>query len=492
MGQWMGEIMPANTVNNLLRSDITIRASNGYMHLPEDIANAENYYRRAIYDKLGGKTVGKTVFIGPANFYVIRAVIKAAWDLGCNVFNQEGHPAYRVMPEFKNFYDFIDVIVIFPPLDDLVDSPHSKWVNEWMPEKHVFTPPMIDETIYPEFHPELDKPIGPDTIAIKTHTSGTTGFPKIIDFTHSRVIELAEHTIEYNGFEETDRPLHNKTMHHGSLFVNYAIPLLMLCQNHYDGDISSFKGRTIEEQLYNELVYIKNNKITRWLLPYSYLRDLVNVEPIDLEGKVALNGIVGPFHDQMKTLFKKFNPKQIVNMFGSSEMGTMFISKTTPDNINSYNHARFDIINPHIDYELYPDHVKAKWKTSSDWFTMSDKFKVKDGVLWWLGRSNTVVIDGEDIDAVDLFSFLANKYKSTEFSIVQDFELNRLYLAVFDSEIFTDLATVNQYIKENYTKVPWGINQCFSAMNQFEKINVVVGMKPSAPLLLYYFRNQGK
>jgi hypothetical protein len=479
-------------LGDLLRSDITIRAANGYMHLPEDIANAENYYRRAIYDKLGGKTVGKTVFIGPANFYVIRAVIKAAWDLGCNVFNQEGHPAYRVMPEFKNFYDFIDVIVLFPPVDDQANAPHTKWVQEWMPEKHVLTPPMVDETIYPEFHPELDQPVSVDTIAIKTHTSGTTGFPKIIDFTHRRVIELADHTIEYNGLEGTDRPLHNKTMHHGSLFVNYAIPLLMLCQNHYDGDISSFKGNTIQEQLYNALVYIKNNKITRWLLPYSYLRTLPEVDPIDLEGRVALNGIVGPFHDQMKVIFEKFNPRHVINMFGSSEMGTMFISKTTKENIGSYNHARFDIVNPYIDYEVHPTYVRTRWKTSESWYIMSDRFKIIDGVLWLLGRNDTVTIDGDPIDTADLFKFLADKYKSTEFTIVQDFELNKLYLAVFEPGLFTDLATVNQYIKENYTKVPWGINQCFSAMNQFEKVNVVVGMKPSAPLLLYYFRNQGK
>lgn len=464
---------------DLLRSDVYIHQGDVKTHTPHDLERAERYYKRQIFDLLNGDTVGKTVFIAMNDFFVIRAATKAAWDLGCAVFNQEGHPAYRVMPEFRHFYDFIDVIIREKPGSKNTQS--GAWMDDWMPEKHI----LIDlDPKEVEFDQEITG-LDMSTVAVRTHTSGTTGIPKIVDMTNAQILNLARHTIEYNEFTADDVPLHTKTLHHGSLFVNYAIPLLMLCQHHHDVDFVSLPGLSDRQKIHGFLLYAKDHGCTRVLMPYSTSRDLEHVPSVDLGEKTAINVIHGPLSHQIQDIFDRFRPRHVINMFGCSEMGTMMISRTTRDNIDSYHNTRFDTVNPYIDLVVEPDRVRCKWRDQKDWHVLADVLQWRAGAWWHCGRSSMIQSASGPIDITIISQYIIDKYHSNEFTVVPDFEKNLLYLAIYDDLLFQQTSEINHHIQQDL-----GLVDCFCDRAWFDKVGVLIGMKPSNPLLLYYFRNK--
>ena len=89
------------------------------------------------------------------------------------------------------------------------------------------------------------------------------------------------------------------------------------------------------------------------------------------------------------------------------------------------------------------------------------------------------------VDITIISQYILDKYHSNEFTIVPDFEKNLLYLAVYDDLLFQQIQDINQHIQRDL-----GLTECFRDRAWFDKVNVLIGMKPSNPLLLYYFRNK--
>jgi hypothetical protein len=463
--------MTTSTITNtvdLIRQDCEIVARDAIFDCNR-IENAKKFLKIKISEALQGNTVGKTVIIWSNNLTIILPAVKAIWELGCNVAVHDISVGYTDHPEFKNFYNFIDLIIV------------DGFKNSFLDKQAVYFLEYDNTLIYDDSKYVPNLPITGDTVAVKTHSSGTTGSPKIIDITHANAIRIVNNNIQILKFDETDRVLHHKTLHHGSLFLNYAIPAFATTTQHYYVELNT--NPSIEYRFRSMLNAVIERKITKWLIPYYWIRFLPTLDPVDLSTTTLIT-IQGPGESEMKEIFRKFTPNKVINNFGCTEVGTMFISVTDINTLNEYNPSKFDYVMPGLEYQIYPDFLKVRYP-DLEWQILGDRFILKDKELWWYGRTVYIYADGKQTDFAQLKPFLESYYNTINFSIIPDFEKNLLYLATYDHLIPCDLDQINKIIIEQL-----GNNFRLSQISYVDLSTVNFGMKPSSPLLLYMFRHK--
>lgn len=457
---------------DLIRSDIRLISS--YQHVIDSTElNNREYFVAHQLKKSGIVDTKKqfTVFINFNDFDWVLPVLRATWRLGGNIFVHDFHIGYTSIPEFRDFYDFVDIVV------------NSKDVNETFADKILIKVSEYDSNMSYSMI-ESSKEITGKTIAVKTHSSGTTGIPKIIDYDHDLVRDLTQRLIPLFNLTTEDRPLHWKTLHHASLFLNYAIPLLNVCRDHWFFNAQLLPGHKYNAESFFKfcLPFCKQHSITRVLVPYDWIINLVNVEPVDLQEKLVLHCIRGIKKNQLSTIFQNFNPKSIIDIFGCSEQGVMFIKVIDKNNWQNFEQGLFDTVTPDLEYEISKNFIRARWP-NRPWNTIGDIFQQTHKGLKYIGRSYSLIIQEETVPLESLDRYLRTTYHDRQYQLVADFEQNKLYLAFFDNQELPNLFDLN-----NDIAVKCHCKLSIRDIRKFDVSAVNSGMKPSSPILLYAFR----
>ncbi|MEI7463622.1 MAG: AMP-binding protein, partial [Candidatus Taylorbacteria bacterium] len=357
---------PLTNLSQAIRQDLEIFGNNGTHWSSDDINNAVNYWKNKLYEAFDGETVGNTIWISTSTFFIQVTAMKAAWELGINVFNQEfpGSQGQDVVPALEEFYHFIKVKLVHT--DFGVSDSHYKFIylNEFDPN-----------VAYSHRDYDLNKPVDENTVAVRTHTSGTTGMPKLIEYTHQQGIDRIHNLIDLHGFVESDIPAHYKILHHSSLFMDYAIPLLSLCKVHHglEGVYAINDGERDDPMVFfnSVLPYMKENKVTRFLCPYDWGNILCQANHVDFEEVLSIYVMQIRTKGLVRALFNTFNFKEISNGFGCSEFGRMATNKFTKDTADEFELNKYSIINKSFEYEFFPTYLRGRIK-GGEWSTTSD------------------------------------------------------------------------------------------------------------------------
>jgi hypothetical protein len=460
----------------LIRRDIEIvDLYTNQHHSSEEIFNYTQCLKYSIYHGLKGKTVNKIVFVDTNNFFVVVCSMIAAWELGASLFLNDVDPKVKDLPYFKKFYDVIDVVI--GPVENSkwmpTDSLHIN-IDDYVKQKKI---------INNKFNETLDQPVTQDSVCYYTTSSGTTGDPKLLSFTHYQTVTISNEIKQYLGLTSVDRPYHYKTLHHGSLFNSYALPFLNVCKTHYTGLFLGGAAKFLTT-LCN---HIQKFNLTHFLTPYNWIRNFNDIESVKFSVPLTLITVQGQTDSEMKDLFNRFNIKQVVNYFGCSEIGTMFISRTTLANLDQYNPNRFHDITSYIDYKILTNTVECKWKHTNDWVVLADKmYKDEDGSIWHYGREVAFTINDQTLILHDLNQLIEEEIGTSQFIAVPDYKLQLLYLAVFQENLSADrLAKLNIKIQQTFSPVFF-----ISDVHRFDPADLLFGMKISGPLLLYLFRER--
>lgn len=472
-----------------MRIDCYIVCPNAKIVTSQQLKTLTNFYKEEIYQKLQGKTVGKTVVIWSNNLDVIYSAVCAIWELGCAVAVHDFDERIVTHPAFKNFYSYIDLIIgddqVLPniPYIPALGTQLSYYHYEHdLPEPDLW---QLDPLEYPDKEYTLDQPVDSDTVCVVSHSSGTTGEPKICTISHANAIDLVKENIKIFNFTDCDRVLHYKTLHHGSLFLNYAIPAFASTAHH---EWFVRKNSHVTDQ-YNLGVLSAcvelccDNRLTKWLVPYDNLQNLPMLPAADLS-HCDLVTVVGPTTVAVQQIFKKFNPRAVFNNFGCTEIGTIAVSKTSADNAGCYRPNQFSMVNSLLDLQVHKNQFCVKYKKEKNWKTVGDIVTVDRGIFTWHGRNSAVTFDQTEIAVSDIVKWMHTILKIRYFSVVADFQENKIYLAVFEKTKY-DLGTVNQQLQPKF-----GSECQFSDMRYFEFDHVLNGVKPSQPILLYAFKNE--
>lgn len=461
--------------SDLIRSDLTLHGlSNRKTYTSKEIDNATNFLKQQIVKSLNGDTLNKLIYIDTNDFFIVVCGLKAAWSLGCGIFVNDNNPRVRELPYFQEFYKQIH-LTILPHTSSTSITTLTKCISfgDYDSTK------LYTETENVEFDPD-------NTTAYAVTSSGTINDPRLIKHTHTQTLAVSNLLASYMNADESSRPFHFKTLHHSSLFVSFGLPLLSKCSTHWYGDFNNYWNFTEFSEIQRMewlLNTLKSYKLTHFLCPYNWIRHMVNIQSIDFENLVTLLTINGNTDTEMIDLFKRFNPKQVINNFGCSEIGTMFLSKTTKDNVNNYNPNKFYDVAPYLDYEIFPDFIKVKHKTETQWLDLADRFTQEGKNIWFYGRSQVFKNNNIEISLSVLQQFLEKQYQTIEFNIVPDYKKEKLYLAIYDNSM-PDLEVINFDIREHLSG-----DYVIDKILNIEYLAVAHGMKVNNPLLLWKFRS---
>ena len=418
-----------------IRNDLTIiDLLHNETYTCDRIKNYTAYLKHEIYKKCNGNTLNKIIYVDTNDFFIVVCCMKASWELGASIFLNDVDPKIKELPYFKKFYSVIDLVV------GVVST------NNWTDiEKYIFVDDRLTQSKQPLTF-DLDIPaITPDTIAYYTTSSGTTGDPKILPFTHYQTVTISNEICQYLNIQESDVPFHYKSLHHGSLFNSFALPMLSTCTTHYYG---LFPFQT-EEFLTKIIDIAIAQKANYFLIPYNWIQNFNSIESTNLENQVTFITILGNSQNQMIDLFERFHPKQVINYFGCSEIGTMFISRTTKNNVSEYNPNKFSDIVSYIDYKILTNTVECKWKHVDFWYSLADKMEIINNHLWHYGRETVFVKNGQEIKLKELEEFLKKCLEIDQFMLVPDHLQQKLYLTFFQDNISLEkFSTVNINIQQ--------------------------------------------
>jgi acyl-coenzyme A synthetase/AMP-(fatty) acid ligase len=254
-----------------------------------------------------------------------------------------------------------------------------------------------------------------DSVLMMCCSSGTTGTPKPISHTHSFMYELGKRNSKdfYGGV------MYTKLFHHGSSFATFFLPALMAekVERIYININKLMRTLMMEGSINNNIAeedFIKN--IDHIQFPYT--EDIIEWRKQTSTKYPNLNiytlaKIDKEWKNDLGILYK-----EMISLFGSSETsGPILIQKLSDEKFES---DRF--IDPDGWYD--PQIVNGKLNLTGDKFEYND-----DGSFKFLGRDDTVMIQGQEISLKDINDQASNIIGSS--NVVIDTREQKIYLCIW-------------------------------------------------------------
>jgi len=134
---------------------------------------------------------------------------------------------------------------------------------------------------------------------------------------------------------------------------------------------------------------------------------------------------------------------------------------------------------------IYYSFFKCKFKNDNNWQSIGDIVKIVGDVFFWHGRNNSLTFGQQKIRLWNLQQWIEKYLNTNYFSLVADFDLNCLYLAIFDKSLNNvKIENINYELGQSDQ-----FKNCFLSKLEFIDFEAVaMGVKPSQPVLLWYFR----
>lgn len=341
--------------------------------------------------ELGGKLVIIDKPLSPEQVSEVRCRIHAPFDL--MVYNDDD-----VSPELQAVIDTYATQTL--PFDIWFDS---QWQSpNGKPATAIWARPSCD-------------------ILICT-SSGTTGTPSPISYTHEFFAALINRQEKALDFRPNDRCLHLSNFHHGGSSANFFWPAMKFCKYHY------FEYGLTVERLPEIINLVYNEKINKVMFPnVLVLEEFIKRSP---RYEVPLDvHLLGANRKSWIPMMAAANIRSTTAHWGFSEMeGPILLNIMrcdSPDDFDATNFGKLldDFYSAEIVEQGFcvSTHLRGSW-TSQDKLT-----KDKNGNYIFHGRTNGVRLNG-NLYNFAIFSDLAEKYFDNKAHLVPDSEFDRVYL----------------------------------------------------------------
>jgi hypothetical protein len=458
----------------ILRSDIVIKQSrSGNIYRDKHIANAENYYRKAIWEALNEAPAGKTVLIDSNNLFTIRCAIKAAWDLGCVIFEDTGDVSFVRHPQFKK---------LLPVPDVLISDDQRYQSNNFVP-----VCPLIMDKEYQVFRPLIMKEDKRSWEAIRIHDVDIESVNRQF-FTHHDLIEIIRKTIVLRQLNADDRVLHSSFFNETFNFIIYNLSSLAIARNHYDFS-NTARGTKEEQKLLQTFVYCVDHGITRIYFSPSEIELMSKDVSVDLQGIPHLYTQNPPSTTKMHDIVEYFDPASVTTSFGNASDLILLESTTTKDTIDKYHPRRFSTATR--DIEINFDRL-----TLSGHKTLPYHILKKDDVYWNLGETKKFKREFGEISISEIHRYIKNFMRDHAVSIVRNFVKEKIYLAVYDPAALTRAKELKDDMKIHFRgDLPMDIDWEYDLLDDIDLISGIDPARnslPSEKMLLKYFLAKGE
>lgn len=340
-------------------------------------------------------------------------------------------------PNIENSLSVANKLSLYGDIKYLISSPRFKGLTHYshllskFVDCNIFT--TYENTAYKHKFDAL-----PDSILLYSTSSGTTSTPKIIEHNHKFFYDLLERNARLYNLKETDRCLHSKGLHHGSVTGVYFLPTLKYCSYHYYAQVEMECVTPGVSVPHNWVDLIQKEKINRCLMFYNMTDDFCRLALLEEKKHDELTVFVLAKITQthLDVIVKKFNYK-IMSIFGCTETsGPLFLPEidiNTVDNcnLNDFGTVLDDFYRISIDAEnsLIVEMPDGKKILTGDKFSM-----VKNNFIFH-GRENLYRLNGKPF-YLDLLILIVEQItglkNSIGFDIVVDQNLNQIYIRSTD------------------------------------------------------------
>jgi acyl-CoA synthetase (AMP-forming)/AMP-acid ligase II len=286
-------------------------------------------------------------------------------------------------------------------------------------------------------YPTTETPIlaSDDSILLLSTSSGTTGTPKVISHTHKFFYDLLERNNKIYNLKETDKCMHSKNLHHGSVTGVYFLPTIKYCSTHYHVPYRFIPNGSPwphgEDQFMQTRVnLIQEEKINNCLVFYEQLELLNNLLDLNKKQHTDLTFFVlskiSAHH--IDNLVGKFN-YTVKSIYGCTETsGPLLLPSFTPGcNLKNFGKQLDD----HYKLTLDEDSFLTVEMPDGSVVKPGDKFTVQCSDLIFQGRSDLYRINGKVV-YLDFFNEtlerILNKEKEKDFDIVIDNDRDSIYI----------------------------------------------------------------
>ena len=297
----------------------------------------------------------------------------------------------------------------------------------------------------------------PEDIILYATTSGTTGTPRVIEYTHQFFYDLMERNANLYQLKKGDKCFHSKNLHHGSVLGVYFLPTMKYCQNHYHAPFRYIlienQEKSVEEaegKLFEAWVkMIQEEQINKVLLFFNQIDVFKKYLDINSRNHDDLTAflLTKISQDDIDVLVKKFH-YTIKSIFGSTETsGPLFLPEINSQNCNCYDPRNMgEELDNFYKLNLDDKNILNVTMPCGNVVSTGDKFEISNNEWLFKGRDNLYRVNGHPI-YIDILNEVISKAtglkKEVEFDVIVDSDKNQIYIR---SDVELNLNNLNQTI----------------------------------------------
>jgi hypothetical protein len=270
-------------------------------------------------------------------------------------------------------------------------------------------------------------------------TSGSIEGPENVFFTHDRVLLALEASKINSGYKPDEHILHVSSLHHGSLCINYLLPTLQVCQNHY------FKITHAGESVENFPIDILGlAHIDRMLWVRAFDQSLINsINVVDVKNPnmILQCAFSCPQIELLDQLFATNKIQKYIVFFGCSELPIAHMKQEVDKDKwttqrTTWNTARYQQMpSNYWQYKENDIGLALKSADMDSWFQTADQFQYEGNVNWiWHGRTTQIKRGATTVIPEAIQEVLNENYKNLEPYVVADYQFKKVYVFVFSNQ----------------------------------------------------------
>ena len=374
--------------------------------------------------------------------------------------------------------------------DDCAEIPHISAMANYYSKTVASTDIIRTYTIKdPALYKEISEKIfpAPTDVLVLSTTSGSTGEPKFVNYTHQQLSRIAHRNARLFGFDG-QRVCHTRNMHHGFVLMCNFLPSLCSTATHHTYVLPPAEQK---EEFSKFVQFIKDHQISKLISTNKpnldeIIDDLLESGPLEHSMDIVVGGFYLT-HSYVNRI-RESGINSIVALFASNETFGPVLLRTVTANTDLATYQnnfvgvpgddfyQIELVNGHLNVRcpaLYPNAIE-----------MGDML-IGDNVNGYVhqGRANFFRINEVDFTVSELTELL-KPFVTGEFTVVPDLTFQKLYLVLWNQTI-ADVDSINIAMENKYGLLKFnGIDNLPSAeYNQSFKLDY--------DLLRAHFRKHG-
>lgn len=387
--------------------------------------------------------------------------------------NSEIRPRCRVLAPF-------DLYVLGNTADQSIRN-----VGDWYSNNQLLIETWFDYTSLQNHYYANKVAATSDNVFMMSPTSGSTGNPKVISYTHQWMLALGDYCAQTLEYRYDDRVLHLTNLHHGGSSGVFFFPTMQYCQEHY---FDHLLGADLNKQ--KDIVkLIVEKQINKVIFPNSQSLDQILKLMPPIEHDCCFFSLQANAKSWVQE--SRRTGIKIISIFGATEtLGPIFINA-----INSHSTDNHQVLNygkPLTDFysvevkdrQLHVTDITGRFNIINDWFLIDEQ-----GNYHYNSRSDLIRINEVTFGFSELHNVLISSFDELSAVLVADTTTNKIYLLISNHLEHSD--TTAEKIEK--------INQALGNINPILKVDYVdyaelekflTAIKINRTLIIDHFRSK--